>query len=151
MSEDEDIAYSKSFIRSMHKNNLEKDLNNDLQNKILNEDQLNYHIEAAKSMNDIVLIKLLEAKAKRLNEQPKMTYQAPINGPPAIRRGRRSASRSRRQASRSRRSASRSRSPVRRQQHSGPVPRLNLSSSPSLSSGGKTFKRKHKHKHTKRR
>jgi len=146
MSEDEEIAYSKSFIRSMHKNNLEKDLNNDLKNKILNEDQLNYHIEAAKSMNDIGLIKLLEAKAKRLNEQPKMTYRAHSNGPPAIRRGRRSASRSRR-------SASRSRSPVRRQQHSGPVPRFNLSSSPSRPSGGKTFKRKHKHKrkHTKRR
>lgn len=146
MSDDEDdMAYSTSFIRSMHKNNLEKDLNHDLKNKKLTQDQLNYYLAAAIEMNDKGLIKLLEAKAKRLNEQPKMTYRAPSNGPPAIRRGRRSASRSRR-------STSRSRSPVRRQ-HSGPVPRLNLSSSPSPSSGGKTFKRKHKHKrkHTKRR
>jgi hypothetical protein len=140
--DEENMEYSMSFMKSMHKNNLEKDLNSDLREKKLTQDQVNYYLAAAIKLNDRGLIKLLEAKAKRLNEQPKMTYRAPSNGPPAIRR------RSRRSASRSR-----SRSPVRRQQHSGPVPRLNLSSSPSRTSGGKTFKRKHKHKrkHTKRR
>jgi hypothetical protein len=149
----ENIAYSRSFMNSMHKNTLEKDLNRDLENKILNADQINYHREAAKRLNNSGLIKMMDAKAARRNKPPKPTYRAPAprDGPPAIRRrSRRSASRSRSRSPVLRRS--RSRSPARRR-HSGPVPRLNLDATPSPSRGGKTFKKRmrRKHKHTKRR
>jgi len=106
MSEDEENAYSKSFITSMHKNDFEKDLNNDLEKKNLNEDQLNYYLQAAKKLGRNDLIKIIEHRIKQFNEQITV---------------RRSPSRSRSRSPSRRRRSSRRRSSRRRssRSHSG--------------------------------